>query len=507
MNKTELNLQNNFVWWASIIFILLLAFFLRVVGFAERPLWFDESIEYWMAAVRLPLIAQAVARATHDPPLYSYLLHFWMKAGINEFWLRLPSLIASMLSVTGIILLGQMLYGRLDGLIAGLILAVSAADIRYAQEVGQYSMMVCLTTWNLLFLYKAIRQKRWLWWGLWGLTALLNIYSHYGAAIVILATSATVLLYHLWQRNWQQIKRQVAIGIIAILLLLPLVVFIIPNQLGRLGATTQPVALSNLWQTSWLIIIFQLTGNPGVTNWPWAAVQRWWVALLPGLVLLISLTRVRKLIDLPLLLIIAWLTYYVISRTGSYFFLPTRHALLLAPLLVLAMAIGLATVFRWHRLVGFCLLLLILPFTLLVPRESAEDLRTVTQYWLENRQPDEVTYIYYGAAPGFRYQLDLNRGELSDLPVYWYGECYGGKPETYCREDNIFYGRWVRNFSPGEQRTAFEDVVGSYPERLWIVMSHIHDRDRELLLEGLQEYRIIDEKRGSNGIAILLERQ
>ena len=203
-NSTQFS-QKQLFWQFIAISILLIGFYLRILGLNSRPLWFDESIEYWMAAVRWPLIAQNVAQATHDPPLYSYFLHFWMRGGINEFWLRLPSLFASMLSVAGVLYLGCSLSGRKVGLLAGLILAVSAADVRYAQEVGQYALVVCFTTWNLIFLYKAVHQNRWLWWCLWGLTALLNIYSHYGATIVILATSSIVLLYHLLHKDCMRV--------------------------------------------------------------------------------------------------------------------------------------------------------------------------------------------------------------------------------------------------------------------------------------------------------------
>lgn len=507
-DKPKLNLQNNFIWWISIIFILLLAFYLRIVSLADHPLWFDESIEYWMAVVRFPLIAQAVSHATHDPPLYSYFLHLWMNGGIDEFWLRLPSLIASLLSIVGVIYLGQILSGRMAGLLAGLLLAISAADVRYAQEVGQYSLMVCFTIWNLVFLYQAVRHNRWLWWSLWGLTALLNIYSHYGAAIVILSTSSTILLYHLWQRDWQKVWRQILVGMLVLLLLVPLGIFIIPNQIGRLGATTQPINLSNLWQISWLIIVFQFTGNTGILDWPWPTISRWWIALLPGVAIFISITRVRKLTDLPMLLITTWLVYYLISRTGIYFFSPSRHALLLAPLIVLSIAIGTTTLFRWHRLAGIGLLLLILPVSLLIPGEKAEDLRAITHYWQTNRQANEITYIYYGAAPGFRYQLDVQQGEASDLPIQWYSQCYKGVPEPYCHENNIYYGQWTRELPPDEQRAAFEAAVGEPPDRFWIIMSHIHESDRELLLEGFaQDYFIVDEYREYNVTAILLEKQ
>lgn len=481
---------------------------MRISGLGDRPLWFDESIEYWMAVVKWPLIAQSVAQATHDPPLYSYLLHIWIRGGIDEFWLRLPSFWTSLLSIAGVIYLGRTFGGRTVGLIAGLLLAVSAADVRYAQEVGQYALIVCITTWNLIFLYKATNQRKWQWWSLWGLTSLLNIYSHYGATIVTLATASTILLYHIWHRDWQQVWRHILMGSAVVILLLPLMLFIIPQQLGRLGATTQPLALSNLWETSWLIVLFHLAGNPGITEWPWPAIAQWWPTLPVGVAILAALTQIKKPTSPVVLLLLTWLIYYLVSRTGAYFFSPSRHSLMLSPLIVVSVAVGVTAVFRQSRLAGVLLLLLMLPVSVLMPAEKAEDLRAVTEYWQSNREDGEVTYVYYGATPGFSYQLDVQNGTPSDLPMQWYRECSQGNPEPFCRANNIFYGKWTRNLAADEQRAAFDSIVGDPPDRLWIIFSHVHAADQVQLLQGFApDYRIIVDHQEENASAILLEKQ
>ncbi len=507
-NKQKELSQDHRIWWLASFVVLLIAFHLRISGLSNRPLWFDESIEYWMAVVKWPLIAQSVAQATHDPPLYSYLLHGWMRGGIDEFWLRLPSFWASLLSIAGVIYLGRTLVGRAVGLIAGLILAVSAADVRYAQEVGQYALIVCLTTWNLIFLYKAVSQRKWLWWSLWGLTALLNIYSHYGATIVILATASTILLYHVWHREWQQVWRHIFTGTTVVILVLPLLLFIIPQQMGRLGATTQPIALSNLWQTSWLMIVFHLAGNPGIMDWPWPNIAQWWVALPVGVAILAAITQIKKPASPVVLLLVTWLTYYLVSRTGAYFFSPSRHSLMLSPLIVLTIAVGVTAVSKRSRLAGLFLLLLILPVSLLIPAERAEDLRAVTQYWQTSREDNDVTYVYYGAVPGFSYQLNVQNGTPADLPMNWYNQCYIGNPEPFCHADNVFYGKWTRNLSANEQRAAFDSIVGDPPDRFWIIFSHVHEPDRLQLLEGFApDYRLINDHQEENASALLLEKR
>jgi len=117
LHKLRLSL---FAWRLALVAILLLAFVLRIHTLATRSLWFDESIHYWTASAPFADLFKSIQLALSDPPLYSLLLHFWMKAGQHEFWLRYPSLILSLFAVVGGIVLGKQAFGRGAGLIAGL---------------------------------------------------------------------------------------------------------------------------------------------------------------------------------------------------------------------------------------------------------------------------------------------------------------------------------------------------------------------------------------------------
>ncbi|MGB1251431.1 MAG: glycosyltransferase family 39 protein [Candidatus Promineifilaceae bacterium] len=209
---------------------------------ASRSVWYDKAIEYWTAVVPLTDLFHVVSTSMHDPPLYSFLLNLWFMIGIDELWARLPAFYASMIALAGILHIGRKYYGWKVGLVAGLFFAISAADIRYAQEIGQYSLMICLTVWNFHFLLRATQQRKLYDWLLWGGTAALSLYSHYGSAIIIFTTSATALCYLVYRRHWQAIAYQVTTGIVVILSLIPIFVFIMPTQMSRLGA--EPLAIN-----------------------------------------------------------------------------------------------------------------------------------------------------------------------------------------------------------------------------------------------------------------------
>ena len=138
-------------------------------------LWFDEAWEYWVATLPLPELLEAIRSALRDPPFYTYLLHFWIGAGNGEFWLRFPSLLFGIAGLLGVMTLTRLAFGKRAALAAGLLVAVSAPDIRFAQEAGQYIFMVCFLGWSLVFLLLLMKREAWKWAVLWGIAAVLAI--------------------------------------------------------------------------------------------------------------------------------------------------------------------------------------------------------------------------------------------------------------------------------------------------------------------------------------------
>lgn len=492
--RLRFTLREPLVWRFVVITILLLAFALRLNNLSACSLRFDESIEYWVASTPPSEIHITVSNATHDPPLYSYLLHFWQRIGISEFWLRSLPVFFSVMGIAGVTKLGQSAFGREAGAIAGLLITLSAADIRYAQDTGQYSLMVCALAWNLVFLHLALSRNDWKWWGLWGGSSLVAIYSHYGSAIIVAATAFVVFGRNIVRREWTAVTRQLTVGVISIILLLPLVIIVIPPQLNRLGAAThnrlgaatRPINPLEFLQRSKDIVLFQLMGNQ-VGRWPWPDIPTWLVWAPIAIATIFALAKAKSVPDPPVLLIVSWVLYYLTDCLGIYFFTGTRHSLLLSPLLVVTVASGIVIIRRLNSMAGLGVLVLILAVCLLTPPQGQKDLRTTTEYWLSHRQADEVTYVYYGASSEFRYQLVLANVTTTAVPPTWYGDCNRGIPAPYCSENAIFYGRWIRHFSPDQKRESILQTIGFVPERMWIIFSHALMNEDQQILDSLEE--------------------
>jgi uncharacterized membrane protein len=498
-------------WRSAAMLILITAFALRAFGLAARPLWFDEAIKYWASYAPLAQFSESM-KTVLDPPLYSFLLHFWMLSSQHEFWLRYLSLLLSLIGILGSMVFVRELLGPVAGLVAGLLLAVSPPDIRFAQELGQYALMAALLPWNLLFLDFANRGRGRVWWVFWGITAVLVCYAHYGAAIIILATALIALLTSLRSRRWAAACAEALTGSAAFLLVLPLL-FLIPRQLsGFFTSPAQafhftpaplPVEIWQFGQLSRQILAYYLMGLQGA-NWPWPAIPEWAVAGLVLLTLSYGLWATRRTRLAPWL-IGCVLLYYLASKASFYPF-SYRYSLILAPFIIAGLAGGLT---RLPRFFGIFVLTAIVLICVLVPREAPEDLRSVVTYWNEHREPSDATYVYYGAAPAFRYQTSLATPNPPAVPWNWHRGCWAKAlwNSSYCAEQGIFYGEWIRSLDGPAKRASLLRTLGSTPNRLWLVFSHISAGEDQVLLSALaNDYQTVQSTEASGASVILLKR-
>lgn len=514
------NKSISYIYLFICVTIIFLGFVLRVYDLAEKSLWFDESVEYWAALSPLPSILSTVKVALQDPPLYTVLLHFWIKvAGHNEFSVRFLSLVFSMGGILGVIVLSKEALGKKESLISGLLIAVSVPDIRFAQEAGQYALMVFLLSWNLVFLYLLTKENAWKWSVLWGISGIIAIYSYYGVVFTIGATTFVCLVYIVVKQKWDRLLKLVVGGGIYSISTLPLVLWWLPSQMFRGPTTTAFQFLVKSYSEELLIflnqikafVMFQFMGYQP-NGWPWLGVPEY-VIWLPA-VFLFVVGIMKYKINLPVVwFMVGLLIYYLAGRWGAFPF-GGRYSLILSPLFWVCLAAGNVGLFSLRTTPLFLrntLAIVLLGWIILIsfisPVEPQEDLRSVTRFWLSLRQPSEVTYVYYGAVPGFRYQLNL-AGFSEIVPSLWYQQCWRGEKTHYCSKDNISYGRWIRSLDAEQKKRSIIETIGSSPDRLWIIFSHTSPEEEKTILVAFDDtYNILKSYSAENSQALLLERK
>ncbi|MFQ6000960.1 MAG: glycosyltransferase family 39 protein [Anaerolineae bacterium] len=230
---------------AIFLLILLAGLALRLYRLGHESLWYDETVSVLLARKSLSALTAHTAGDIH-PPLYYYLLHFWIRlAGSSEFSLAFLSLVFGLLLIPLLFYLGRGLYGAKIGLLGALLLALSPFNLWYSQEVRMYTLGAFLGLISLLFLLRLIKSQARLQRGYGAgyiLASALGLYTLYYFAFLLLAQNLMVI--GLWLARWVKGKQRLS--------LLPW----ISSQVGIL-----------LLYLPWLPIAFRQATNPPVPPW------------------------------------------------------------------------------------------------------------------------------------------------------------------------------------------------------------------------------------------------
>lgn len=235
--------------------ILFLALALRSFRLDGQSLWSDEGVSVALAQRDLATIAQDAAHDIH-PPLYYYLLHFWVRLfGSSEIAVRSLSVLCGLLLVFFTYLLGIALFDDRVALVASFLAALSPFQIYYSQETRMYILVTLLGAISLLLFLKfarAAREEDAA--SLWPTVALntffitLALYTHYFAFTIFLVANVAYALWLLLTpsaRKWRALALWSLSQFLVILLYLPWLNFA-REQLRTWPAISQPISLGFL---------------------------------------------------------------------------------------------------------------------------------------------------------------------------------------------------------------------------------------------------------------------
>lgn len=175
-----------------ILIIILVAFLLRLVNL-NQSFWLDEAAQVIESG--RSLTQQFIIPADFHPPLYHLILHFWMYFGKNEIWIRLLSVIFSLLTIYFFYRLCCELINKDTALLTSVLLSFAPYEIYYAQEARPYALVTLLAVLTTYLLFK----KRTL---SYIFTGILFIYSSYLAVFFLLAQGVYILFFEKKLFNW-----------------------------------------------------------------------------------------------------------------------------------------------------------------------------------------------------------------------------------------------------------------------------------------------------------------
>jgi len=270
------------------LIVLLLGLFLRIYDLGTKDIWYDESMSLLQSMLPLKkILAISFSTATNPfrdthPFLYHLLLHFWLYLGKSEFLVRLPSVIAGIISIYIVYLIAKIFFDEEVSILAMIFAAFSPFFIYYSQEARMYIFNLLFTLFSFYFLGKLINEvdAHHLKSKLIGFTifTLLNLYTHYFAIFYLIAQNFFIFI--LYRKFKHLIKSWLFIQVIIALLSIPLI-YIIFNKFAQ--AQNQqwliwipPPSVYHLLRIfrNWNFTFLQLHGNPfyPVINKVWATI-------------------------------------------------------------------------------------------------------------------------------------------------------------------------------------------------------------------------------------------
>ena len=234
---------------------LILFFLIACHKLDHSSLWFDESIEYWYSKIMfggLPFpddsgnMYQRVI-STLQPPLYNFLLYFWLKISDTQWWFRFFGVLSGFCGMIGLYKIVKKYAGVLSACLAIAFAACLYRLAYYWQEAAEYSLMLGLLFWTVYLWSNLIQSPDLKNIVLFTLFAVLPVYSQYGAAFPVFALGLSAYVMILLSKNKKAILYiHIAYLIALFCAALPLYILFIRKQLSLQHGVSQSHAFSNL---------------------------------------------------------------------------------------------------------------------------------------------------------------------------------------------------------------------------------------------------------------------
>lgn len=203
----------------TLFIIILTGLVVRLYDLDGESIWVDEGHSIYVASFDLDQLIEEISKDNH-PPLYSIILHYWMKLGPQTaYHLRLLSVIFGVLSIFLIYKVGKEIFDQYSGMVSSLILALSVFHIYFSQEIRSYMLVVVLILLSYYLLLILIKKQKIFYYIFYIITIILLVYTHFLGWFILLAQNIYYLLR--FPLNVIRFKRLAMIDAVILILFLP----------------------------------------------------------------------------------------------------------------------------------------------------------------------------------------------------------------------------------------------------------------------------------------------
>ncbi len=215
------------IWVIILLAIMLLAFGLRMAQVANLRMWGDEGFSVYSANRDLYAITFEGKDVDPHPPLYYYLLHYWLPlGGYSELAIRFFSVVFGTATVALIYAIGKKMFDARTGASAALIAALAPFAVHYSQEVRMYALVMFFGALALYFFVQLVHRSAFskvrisprLWLGFF-ISMFLAQYSLYQTAFVFVAQG--IFLAPFLKQRFKFIVQWLAVSLAIVILFIP----------------------------------------------------------------------------------------------------------------------------------------------------------------------------------------------------------------------------------------------------------------------------------------------
>lgn len=479
--------------------ILGLGTLLRVATLGRQSLWLDEGWSYWLVNRSWQAMLMALPSSDPHPPLYYLMLHSILALGRDEWLLRLPSALASIVSIGLLFTLGREVFEPKTALMAAFIFAISPFQLWYAQEARMYAVVTALTIAASLFAMRALRTNNQLDWLLFGLFEGLALWTDTAAIWFVLAANAAFLISIKAFWRARQLWPWIAAQFFALFLFLPWLPTFIKQLSGGFAGWIPPATFTILART--LTDFFGSYEKRSTLG----SIIALFVLLFPLLlaapaILQDALTRKVKYIFLICGFLIPIVLAFLLSQ--PYFRVPllslliqdghsiflTRNLILTSIPLFLLLARSLVLSSPPIRTTFIIVLVAIscISYSINILGKSKEDFRSATEIIREQAKPEDL-FLF---APPYL-----------ELPFsYYWDRSPSVEVNINALTDGVFN---EPNLQPGQG--SIKELIGDHP-RVWLIMTsnNFYRQDSLNAKQILETEGILLKTWQTNGVSVYL---
>jgi len=121
--------------------VFLVGIILRILFIDSREIAYDDAFSFFLARQPIDTIISGTAADTM-PPLYYFLLHFWMKISHKLWYLRLLNICINLFTAIFVYKLTKDLFNSKAAIFSTFLFLISPFQIYHSQELRMYSLLL-----------------------------------------------------------------------------------------------------------------------------------------------------------------------------------------------------------------------------------------------------------------------------------------------------------------------------------------------------------------------------